>query len=129
MLKPTFIIRRWPPDIILPPILNLIYVANNNEFFPKFFSSIAAILVMFLNLPTLVRVKIKEVIFSILSLSIILISRPYLIGPYRRFFFKSLNHKICCIMLNLIRLIIFLMSFFYPFNNNIISLIELRIFS
>ena len=83
LLKPGASIFWWPPYFIHPAIFNLGHVTNDCMLWIERLDIVATVLIVLLNLPVLVCIKVHEIINDIAPLAVVLVPREYFVWPLR----------------------------------------------
>jgi len=81
LLLPCLSISRGSPYCVPPAVLLSIDIANDDVLLSIFLVATHTVLVVPFNLPVLIRVKLKKVVYFILSLIVIAILREYFESP------------------------------------------------
>jgi len=81
LLLPCLNIGRGPPHCVPPAVLLRIEVTNDDVLLPESLVATDTVLVVPLDLPVLVRIKLKKVVDFIVSLIVVAVLREYLESP------------------------------------------------
>ena len=83
LLKPGASIFWWPPYSIHPAIFNLGHVTNDCMLWVERLDIVATVLIVLLNLPVLICIKVHEIIYGIAPLAVVLVPREHFVWPLR----------------------------------------------